>query len=219
MMERKERSIRAAGIRVMMGVVAVLLLIQPALGVTLNEVQKDLICSCGCGKILENCDCQAAGTMRQEIQQMIAMGYSRDRIIKEMQNMYGKEILANPPKEGFFLTLWTYPVIGLAAGALVIYIISKKRNVTWYMDPDDVINVEEEDFDLEMDEEDYVAMRAKKKEHTVQEFEEEDYLEGEEESGEELEEEFEEESEDLEKKYEEILKRELEKRLKKRKRE
>ena len=130
--------------------------------VTVEEIEKDVICACGCGKILENCNCGSAQTMRSEIAQMISMGYSRDMIIKELQNMYGKEILANPPKEGFFLSLWMYPVVGIGAGLVVIYILSKRRNARWFVDPDEVLNMEEDEFDLEKDEDEFEDTREER---------------------------------------------------------
>lgn len=118
-----------------------------ALALSVDDVQSDVICTCGCGKILENCDCAAAERMRGEIRDMISKGMSKEQIISELQAMYGKEILANPPKEGVFAGLWYYPVVVLGVGIAVIYVIFRRRNAKWYADPDEVIN--EEDIELE----------------------------------------------------------------------
>jgi len=107
--------------------------------------------------------------MRGEIAQMISMGYSKDRIIKELQNMYGKEILANPPKEGFFLSLWMYPVAGVGAGLVVIYALSRRRNTKWFVDPDEVLNMGEEDLDLEKGEEEFEETLEEKYEKILRE--------------------------------------------------
>ncbi len=147
----------------------ILLTLSPVYALTVQDVEKDVICSCGCGKILENCDCGSAQTMREEIGQMISMGYSKDRIIRELQNMYGKEILANPPKEGFFLSLWMYPVAGVGAGLVVIYALSKRRDTKWFIDPDEVLNMGEEDLDLEKGEDDFEESPEEKYERMLRE--------------------------------------------------
>ena len=128
-----------------------LLLITPAAALTVSDVEKDVMCTCGCGKVLENCLCGVADRMRGEIAGMIDKGMSKKEIIAELQSMYGKEVLVNPPKEGVFLGLWTYPAIAVAIGIVAIYIIGKRRNAKWYADPDEVINEEfdETKFDLE----------------------------------------------------------------------
>ncbi|NOY11028.1 MAG: cytochrome c-type biogenesis protein CcmH [Archaeoglobi archaeon] len=112
-----------------------------------SDVEKDVLCSCGCGKVLENCDCATSEVMREEIRGMIEQGMSKEQIVTELQSMYGKEILANPPKEGVFAGLWYYPVVVMGAGLVVVYLILRRRNASWYADPDEVIN--EEDIELE----------------------------------------------------------------------
>ncbi len=118
-----------------------------AYAVTLNDIQTDVMCTCGCAKVLENCDCGTAERMRSEIKGMISQGMTKDEIIRELQNMYGKEVLVNPPKEGVFLGLWYYPAFAIGLGVAIIYVLLKKRNATWYADPDEVIN--EDEIELE----------------------------------------------------------------------
>ncbi len=115
--------------------------------VTLNDIQTDVMCTCGCGKVLENCDCGTAERMREEIRGMIARGMTKKEIITELQDTYGKEVLVNPPKEGVFLGLWYYPAIAVGVGIAAIYVLLRKRNAKWYADPDEIIN--EEDLELE----------------------------------------------------------------------
>jgi len=39
----------------------------PTIAVSIEDVEKDVMCVCGCGKVLENCDCGVAENMRSEI--------------------------------------------------------------------------------------------------------------------------------------------------------
>lgn len=95
----------------------------------------------------ETMRCDVAGQVKAEIQALIDRGMSKEQILDVMQERYGTTILANPPKEGFGLTLWTYPLIGLAVGITIIYAVSRRRrDVKWYFDPDEVLELSEEEF-------------------------------------------------------------------------
>ena len=120
-----------------------------ALAVTLDDIQSDVLCTCGCGMVLKNCECGTAAKLREEINQMISSGMTKEEIIAELQSTYGKEILANPPKEGVFAGLWYYPVVLISAGLIVLYVILKRRRSEWYADPDEIINEDYEDLELE----------------------------------------------------------------------
>ncbi len=118
----------------------------PAIAVGIEDVEKDVMCVCGCGKVLENCDCGVAENMRSEIYQMIERGMSKNEIIKELQATYGKEVLVNPPKEGVFLGLWYYPVFIIFIGLIILSILLKRKSEKFYADPDETIN---DDYELE----------------------------------------------------------------------
>lgn len=120
-----------------------------ALAVSLSEIESDVLCTCGCGMILENCNCTTAERLREEINNMINSGMTKKEIIAELQATYGKEILANPPKEGVFTGLWYYPVIVVSAGLVILYLIMKRKNSEWYADPDEVINEDLKELELE----------------------------------------------------------------------
>ncbi|NIN51959.1 MAG: hypothetical protein GTN80_06545 [Nitrososphaeria archaeon] len=122
-----------------------------AAALTVEEVARELYCTCGCNMILAECEetmiCEVAKNMKGQIQTMIDEGKNKEQILEAMQRMYGAVVLATPPKEGFTLTLWIYPVTGLVIGGAVIYLISKRRtDVEWFHDPDEVLEISEEEF-------------------------------------------------------------------------
>ncbi len=130
-------------------------LIVPTLALTVEDISKDIYCTCGCNMVLGNCECETQTYMMNEIQTMINKGMTREEIIKTLQETYGEQILATPPKKGFNLALWAYPVIGLIVGASVIFVLSKRReSVSWYTDPDEVLEMSEEDF-LKLEKEEF----------------------------------------------------------------
>lgn len=63
---------------------------------------------------------QLSGQMRQEIQKRLDQGQSRQQIINYFVSVYGVSILRDPPKQGFILTLWWGPVIGLIVAIILL---------------------------------------------------------------------------------------------------
>jgi|Deesub1362A_J573_1020465.scaffolds.fasta_scaffold00106_7 cytochrome c-type biogenesis protein CcmH len=121
-------------------------LIPNTMALNIEDVEEDLICACGCYRILLNCDCEVAENMRKSIKDMIDAGMEKEDIISRLQLLYGNEVLATPPKKGFFTSLWIYPFLIISGGLAAVYILIKRRNAEWYYDPDEVIN---EDIDLD----------------------------------------------------------------------
>ncbi len=95
---------------------------------TLEEVSNELVCQCGCGLVLENCnhsDCGVAIPMRETIKERIANGESKEQIISYFVGKYGEIVLAAPTKRGFNLTVWIMPFLGIIAGAgIVVWLIA-----------------------------------------------------------------------------------------------
>jgi len=77
-----------------------------------------------CGKTLAACEGGLSEQMRQEVAAMAESGKTKDEVINHYVGIYGQQILAAPPKEGFYLTAWLMPIIGLGAGlaAVVVYL-------------------------------------------------------------------------------------------------
>ncbi|GAW93050.1 cytochrome c-type biogenesis protein [Calderihabitans maritimus] len=80
-----------------------------------------------CGMTLDTCPASSAREMREEICRMVEQGMSKDEIIAHYVNLYGTQILAAPPKEGFFLTAWLTPVVILILGTLLLLVVLKNR--------------------------------------------------------------------------------------------
>jgi cytochrome c-type biogenesis protein CcmH len=89
-----------------------------------DDVARELICDCGCGKMLNVCEMQScAGAMKKLIRKKIAAGWSKERIIRYFVRLYGERILAVPTKRGFDLTAWITPFLAMAIGGLAIYLV------------------------------------------------------------------------------------------------
>ncbi len=101
-------------------------LVTPALALTVDDVTQDLICTCGCGEMLGECDCDTAAQMIAPISGMIDQGQDKNQILSYFVEQYGESVLAAPTKSGFNLTAWVIPfvVMGIAIG--VVYFVMAK---------------------------------------------------------------------------------------------
>jgi cytochrome c-type biogenesis protein CcmH len=103
---------------------AALVLAAPALASerhpTLGELEGQLMCPICEGETLAQSDTAAAQRIKAYIQERIAAGDSRSEIKRKLVGMWGKRILAAPPRHGFDLLAWALPLVGLLGGAGVL---------------------------------------------------------------------------------------------------
>ena len=107
---------------VLMGI---LLLVKPALAqdtvVTddeVNAVAKDLFCPVCENTPLDVCPTQACADWRELIRQQLSEGSTPEEVQAYFARQYGEGVLANPPKEGFNLLLWLFPVAAVILGGV-----------------------------------------------------------------------------------------------------
>jgi cytochrome c-type biogenesis protein CcmH len=92
---------------------------------TVSSISKELICQCGCGRILNSHVCDTQEAMTTVIEQKLAQGQSEEEIIQFFVVQYGEQVLASPPKRGFNLLAWVLPFAAILGGGGVIYIALK----------------------------------------------------------------------------------------------
>lgn len=85
------------------------------------EVSKELMCTCGCGKIVYDCLCDTAKDLRAQVDEMVAEGLTKKEILNRFHDKYGDTILATPNKSGLELVLWLTPVVIAVLGTVIIY--------------------------------------------------------------------------------------------------
>lgn len=122
---------------------------------TLEELERDLYCMCGCVKILAFCEmskCSVSVQMRSELAEMIERGLSKEEILDLMRKKYGDEVIATPPTTGFSLAVWLYPLIGGGIGLGVLYLLLRRREeVVWHGEPEELLERGEEVFEEYLD--------------------------------------------------------------------
>ncbi len=115
----------------------------PVLAVTEEEITSNLNCpeGGGCTMLVIDCPMDSSNEMKETVRGLIAEGYSENKIYKELEAKYGREVFATPPKEGFDWIVWLALPAGLIVGGVVVYKISRKR-----MDENEEFELEYEKF-------------------------------------------------------------------------
>jgi cytochrome c-type biogenesis protein CcmH len=109
----------------LMGIITVAVFTIPitclAEATSLEDMTTALRCTCGCNMVLDDCNCNTAKDMMNQIRQQILDGKSKNQIITEFEMMYGDIVLVTPPKSGLELILWLLPIVTSVMGTIVIY--------------------------------------------------------------------------------------------------
>jgi cytochrome c-type biogenesis protein CcmH len=94
------------------------------------EISNGLNCPVCEGQSVRDSNSQLARDMRRTVQEKLDEGYTEDEVYDYFVDRYGVGILREPPKSGFFMTLWWAPVIGLAIGALILgtFVAQRRRD-------------------------------------------------------------------------------------------
>jgi cytochrome c-type biogenesis protein CcmH/NrfF len=79
-----------------------------------DKVGHEMVCTCGCGQILLECNhvgCPVSPGMIQELHTQIDSGASNDSIFNWFAAKYGATVLASPIRGGFDDVAWIAPIV------------------------------------------------------------------------------------------------------------
>ena len=97
-----------------------------------NNLGHRMMCTCGCGQILLECNhvgCQSSSKMRNELQAALDRGDNDDLILQGFVQEYGPTVIAAPTSTGFNKVAWIMPFVVLAAGiAFVTWVVRAWKN-------------------------------------------------------------------------------------------
>ena len=100
-------------------------------GARFESLGHKLMCRCGCGQILLECNhvgCAYSEKMRQELTAALQGPDSDDLILQRFVQEYGGVVLAAPTNTGFNRVAWITPFAALGAGIFaVIYVVRRWR--------------------------------------------------------------------------------------------
>ncbi len=108
--------------RLAAGMVALALLAPAAAGAqqaSLPDIEDEVMCPI-CGTTLELSDSPQAERERELIRSLIAQGMSKDEIKDALVAEYGQDVLAVPDSDGFDLTAWVVPALGIGIAAAAV---------------------------------------------------------------------------------------------------
>ncbi|HEU5403061.1 MAG TPA: cytochrome c-type biogenesis protein CcmH [Terriglobales bacterium] len=97
-----------------------------------NTLGHQMMCMCGCGQILSECNhvgCTYSSRQLAEVREMVLRG-DNDAAIKDAAvQKYGTTVLAAPTTSGFNIVAWIMPfaIFGLALAAVVLVVRAWKR--------------------------------------------------------------------------------------------
>ncbi len=96
-----------------------------------QAIHRRIMCPICAGQTIDQSTVPLARQMKQIVRDQLTQGASQAEILEFFAQRYGPDILASPPKSGFNLLAWVFPVVGMAtaliAGWLVIRSMASRR--------------------------------------------------------------------------------------------
>ncbi|MFZ0661115.1 MAG: cytochrome c-type biogenesis protein CcmH [Acidobacteriaceae bacterium] len=94
-----------------------------------NNIGNDLMCTCGCGQVLMQCNhlgCPALTKEGAELSAMIDAGKSDNAILIAFQDEYGPTVLAAPMLTKFNMIAWIVPPAFLVLGIIGVVMLVRR---------------------------------------------------------------------------------------------
>ena len=99
----------------------------PPLDESLEEeaqaIDRMIMCPVCPAETIDQAQVEISFQMRAVIREMLAEGRTREEILDYFVDRYGADILAAPPKSGANLLAWILPIVGVAAGLGVLFLV------------------------------------------------------------------------------------------------
>lgn len=101
-----------------------------------ERIGHQLMCSCGCGQILLECNhvgCPNSAGMIKELQAQVASGVGDAAVLNWFAGKYGATVLAAPMRGGFDNVAWIIPIgvfVLATAGTFVVVWLWKRRTLS-----------------------------------------------------------------------------------------
>ena len=94
-----------------------------------NEVAKDLFCPVCENTPLDVCPTQACADWRELIRTQLAEGKTEEEVHEYFTRQYGDGVLSDPPRRGFNMLLWIFPVtaVVLGGGLFIRYLLRLRQ--------------------------------------------------------------------------------------------
>lgn len=120
-----------------------------------QEVASQLQCPICHGESVADSPSGLASEMRSVIRQKLSQGESEQQVIQYFESRYGDSILESPPPQGFTLLIWIAPLLMLALGAYVVFVLGRE----WGARPAMATAPPDEDAALDLSDEERLRLR------------------------------------------------------------
>jgi cytochrome c-type biogenesis protein CcmH len=90
------------------------------------RVAKNLYCPVCPGVPLDVCETQACQQWRALIREKLSAGETPEQISQYFVAQYGQRVLGAPAPEGFNLTIYIAPIIGIIVGVIVLFFAARR---------------------------------------------------------------------------------------------
>jgi cytochrome c-type biogenesis protein CcmH/NrfF len=126
----QEKSWRAGMQLMFVAMLTLLLLGASDSNARFNDLGHKMMCTCGCGQVLLECNhvgCQSSDKMRTELIAAMNRGDNDDLILQGFVQKYGSVVLAAPTTTGFNRVAWIIPYVALTLGLAGVVVLVR----TW----------------------------------------------------------------------------------------
>jgi len=69
---------------------------------------------------------EMAAQMRALVKERLAAGESREQVVRYFVEKYGDWILLSPPRRGFSLLVWVFPIVAVAVGLAIVALVVRR---------------------------------------------------------------------------------------------
>jgi cytochrome c-type biogenesis protein CcmH len=92
----------------------------------INEIAEQLNCPTCTGINLADCRTQTCTQWKDQIKDLLDQGYTDQQVLDYFVDQYGTQVLQEPPKTGFTLSLWILPILMIVIGGGLLFFTMRK---------------------------------------------------------------------------------------------
>ena len=101
-----------------------------------QAIDRQIMCPVCPAESIDQAQVPIARQMRQMVRDQLAQGASQAEILEFFAQRYGPDILASPPKSGFNLLAWIFPVVGMAAALIAVWLVIRSMAARRLVNPE-----------------------------------------------------------------------------------
>src|SRR5262245_41153582 len=106
------------------------ILADPALETRARTLSRDLRCMVCQNQSIDDSDAPLARDLRVLVRERLTAGDSDQQVIDFLVARYGEFVLLKPRFAGHTAVLWAAPLVLLIAGAIILFVVARRRGAT-----------------------------------------------------------------------------------------